>query len=143
MKVLFLDIDGVLNRRGTVERCGPYTGVDMALANQFTDWLKKYPEVSVVLSSAWRLSFLEQYDGKEHLHAAGIYWIDETPFLYDDRGCEIELWLKDRPWVTEFAILDDMNDMGSVLPYLVQTETDIGLTPAHLDVVERILRLHK
>lgn len=25
VKVLFLDIDGVLNRTGTVERCGKYT----------------------------------------------------------------------------------------------------------------------
>lgn len=137
--ILFLDIDGVLNRRGTKERCNyngySYLGVDRVLAERLTDWLKENPHVQVVLSSTWR----KHQEMWNHLRAAGIRWVDVTPVLNGSRGEEIALWCKNfRP--DRFAILDDDSDMlEDQLPHFVQTDTDEGLQDSHIAQLTALL----
>src|SRR5262247_3711400 len=76
MKLLFLDIDGVLNCSVTKERWNGLTGIDRRLASMLLQWLSG-KDVGVVLSSTWRL----YEDTKEHLAAAGLSWIGQTPNL--------------------------------------------------------------
>lgn len=106
MKVLFLDIDGVLNNNETTERCNNFTGVDRKLAKRFTDWLNT-TDVKIVLSSTWRLH-PEMWFA---LNEAGISWIDVTPGPHRYRGDDIKQWLDAHPEVTAYAILDDSTDM--------------------------------
>ena len=57
------------------------------------------------------------------------------------RGTEIQEWLTANvePPVTNFAIVDDESDMCHLLPRLVQTEFEEGLTPAHADRLIQML----
>ena len=51
-----------------------------------------------------------------------------TPRLRgESRGTEIRTWLEGRFDVELFAIVDDVSDMGSLFPHLVQTKFDTGL----------------
>lgn len=152
MRVLFLDIDGVLNRDGTKERCGSYVGVDRTLATKLTAWLAK-TDIKIVLSSTWR----NHPEMHAHLHDAGIHWISVTPDLarkrsIDDnhalwqacgRGLEINAWLAVALQPVQYAILDDNSDfLPDQKPYFVQTDTWEGITDAHLarltDIFARI-----
>jgi hypothetical protein len=55
MKVIFLDIDGVLNNSRTVERWRGLIGIDASLARRFAE-LQHSTGAKVVLSLTWRLS---------------------------------------------------------------------------------------
>lgn len=143
MKVLFLDIDGVLNKDGTKEKVigtdgTEFTGVDKVLVKRFLDWHATRPDVEIVLSSSWRIphAFV---DCKAHLNENGIYWIDETPHLGGiDRGLEIQSWLVDNPQVTQYAILDDIQ-VKFVGSHLVQTSNKTGVTEKNLKFVDKLL----
>ena len=143
MRVLFLDIDGVLNRRGTKERCNGYLGVDRELSRRFLTWLRG-TDVKVVLSSTWR-NHPEMWG---HLREAGIEWIGVTPDLvrrhvsgvYEAtvRGDEIKRWLDDNQ-ITSYAILDDCSDMlEHQKPYFVQTDENFGIEDKHIARLNQI-----
>ena len=147
MRVLFLDIDGVLNRRGTKERCGGYLGVDRELSRRFLTWLRG-TDVKVVLSSTWRLH-PEMWD---HLREAGIKFDGVTPDLVRKRvsgvyeatvrGDEINKYLDDFPQITSYAILDDNSDMlEHQKPFFVQTDEDIGIEDKHIARLNEIFEL--
>lgn len=138
IKVIFLDIDGVLNNRKTFEKYRKSIIWD----KECIDRLNKITRITgakIVISSMWRI-----YD--EHTHAyenrMGIEGniIGETPNLFWQikdtcRGDEIQLWLDKNPYVSKFIILDDDNDMGHLLPHLIQTDTHIGLTNEETEIV--------
>ena len=133
MKVLFLDIDGVLNKATTKERIGGDSiwagmhGLDAKLVKLLLDWLKAHSEVVVVLSSTWRL------DGRlvDIIEKAGIP-LHAVTLSMDGRQREIETWLAGNPQVEAYAILDDMQFFrGAVARRFVQTSYQHGLLPQH------------
>lgn len=134
-KVLFLDVDGVLNNAYTKERCLTWKGVDKKLAKTFVDWWHKHPDVDIVLSSSWRKDPAMWFA----LHAEGIHWIDTTKdskgFL--SRSDEISVWLDKHPSVIQYAILDDADcaDHGDAY---VPTIEEVGLTPEEIEELESI-----
>lgn len=134
MKVLFLDIDGVLNKDGTKEKCEGFTGVDRRLLQKLTSWLETHPEVNLVLSSTWRT------DPKfiAHLLELGLNFYGYTPQLHVDRGLEILSWLTEHPEVKHWAVLDDCQ-MKKVGSRLVLTSPKEGLQIKHLAKIEHIL----
>lgn len=142
MKVLFLDIDGVLNRQKTKEKLptvfGDFTGVDTELLNRFKNW-HAGKDVKIVLSSSWRLD--ERYDKAftNKLKELGLTWISETPNL-GHRGRDISSWL-DQNDVTHWAILDDTSNVHPVGKGLVQTSEIRGLEDKHLRRIEELLDL--
>lgn len=139
MRVLFLDIDGVLNNPNTKERCGHYRGVDRALAKRLTDWLKT-TDVQIVLSSTWRKATAFMPDAWPHLNEAGIHWIDVTPDLggYHSRELEIEAWLAKNP-VDSYAILDDIPVfLPHQMPRFVNTDEMVGLTEANIEQLKAL-----
>jgi hypothetical protein len=135
MKLLFLDIDGVLNCKTTMERWNGLIGVDRRLVSMFLEWLSG-KDIGIVLSSTWRL----YDDTKEQLATAGLSWIGETPKLRAIRGHEIALYLSETPGVEAYAILDDCSDMlPEQLPFLVQTSHVHGLRKRNFAKLNRIL----
>ena len=44
------------------------------------------------------------------------------------RGIEIQTWLDENPGVEKFIILDDDSDMVHLMPHLLQTDGEFGLT---------------
>jgi hypothetical protein len=134
MKVIFLDIDGVLNCTKTRNpRKLPYV-VDPRLLRRFKRLLDR-TGAKVVLSSTWR------YDpaGLFSARRAGIPFIGTTPDLPKrPRRDEILAWLADHPRVKRYAIIDDEDDELDELP-LFQPSAATGLTAKIVNGVARYL----
>lgn len=110
MKVIFLDIDGVLNSDEYFDRIeklnvqGIESQVDVEriklLQNAVRDTGAK-----VVLSSSWRYTRNGQ-SLRNLLLNYGIF-TDVTPLMHNERGREIKEWLNTHKEVEDFVILDD------------------------------------
>lgn len=110
MKVIFLDIDGVLNSDEYFDRIqgldiqGIETQVDInkirLLKNAVIDTGAK-----VVLSSSWRNTRMGQ-ELRNLLLSYGIF-ADVTPHIDNKRGNEIKEWLSNHEDIEDFVILDD------------------------------------
>lgn len=124
MKVLFLDIDGVVNNENTfrtIEKGAIYLDEYMAF---LVGKIQLDTGCEVVLSSSWR----HYPPDREAVQQRVVKFIDITPTLRSGfRGDEINLWLKDHPEVTRHAILDDESDFHPDQP-LFKTSFKVGLT---------------
>jgi hypothetical protein len=134
MKVIFLDIDGVLNCDKTPNpRKFPYI-VDKKLLAR----LKKLVDrtgAKVVLSSTWRCDPVGVFAAKHW----GIPFIDVCPDRpRSPRRKEITAWLAAHPRVTRFVVIDDEDDELDDLP-LFQPSAKTGLTAEIVKGVERYL----
>lgn len=144
MRVIFLDIDGVVNSAASF-RYWAYvngkTGVPECewdqwcpvLTNNLRILFAELPEdVKVVLSSTWRLGCKTVEEVKAIFDSRDVdasRVIGCTPSLSSGiRGHEIQAWLTDYPEVTEFRIVDDDSDMAHLMPHLVKTHWNDGLT---------------
>lgn len=136
MKIVFLDIDGVLNNEKTIITTS--TGYDFIedYKIQILKYLLNKTKAKVVLSSTWRLErdnpqrnqdFCELQD---KLKEYGIEFYDYTPTLLRGRRQEeIFEWLKNNPNVENYTILDDSYDeIDKTLPNFFKTNFKTGLT---------------
>ena len=123
MKVIFLDIDGVLNCAKTPNpRKFPYI-VDRRLFRRF-ERLVARTKAKIVLSSTWRYDPAGLFSARHW----GIRFIDVIPDMPGKpRRNEILAWLKHHPRVERFAVIDDEDDELDELP-LFQPSAAIGLT---------------
>lgn len=141
MKVLFLDIDGVLNNTETFLTLNPWGHLDKRLIDRLDSVLAR-TGAKVVISSAWRVGDQGQSVARA-LRRAGMKHadriIDETPTSRWIRGWEIRLWLLAHPEVQTYAIVDDMSDMGPVAHRLVQTDWDKGLQAEDAEALVALL----
>jgi len=131
MRIIFLDIDGVLNviPQGHDE----YGAI---FHPHFVDNLKRIVDetgAKIVISSSWRHSgFLAMKEMWAFRNLPGEF-LDITPSHIDmdrnlpfmerlERGSEIQEWLDNHPEVTSYVILDDDTDMlPSQIDNFVQT----------------------
>lgn len=110
MKVIFLDIDGVLNSDEYFEKVvhSNIQGIERDVDVEKIKLLKKAIDetgAKIVLISSWRYTKNAQ-SLKELLANYGIY-TTSTPFIQNKRGLEIKQWLSDNQNVEDFVILDD------------------------------------
>lgn len=133
-KVIFLDIDGVLNSFRSVYAHNGYP-LDFSPKDlKKFDWVavglvKKIAEISgadIVLSSSWRKFFTT----KEIEDGLGIKIVGKTPDFWGSfRGDEIKAWLKANPDYTCYCIIDDDSDMlPEQASYFVHTSGYEGFT---------------
>lgn len=134
MKVIFLDIDGVLNCKNTANpRKFPYI-VDRRLLKRFKRLLER-TGAKVVLSSTWRYDPAGIFSAKHW----GIPFVDVIPDMpKKPRRDEILAWLKGHPKVKRFVIIDDEDDELDQLP-LFQPSSTTGLTEEIAKGVARYL----
>lgn len=164
MKIIILDIDGVLN----CEYCKiKIDGVHFVMDEKII-LLKQLVDrtgAKIVLSSTWRYGWVYMQDThipendafwkreirhflalQEKLREFGVEFLDRTPVLnesFNHRGEEIDQWL--REWegepVESFVILDDLN--GKYLrPHagrLVRTSLRKGLIQKYVELAVKIL----
>lgn len=155
MKVIFLDVDGVLNNTHTRETVEDYIFVSddkILLLKQLID----KTDAKIVLSSSWRKGWrfkennphcanedVRLFNALEFkLKEYGIELMSYTKHLWH-RGKEIADWLEkwDGETIESFVILDDMNE-EDLLPHskrLVQTNISEGLTENHINQVIQML----
>ena len=134
MRVIFLDIDGVLNCDRTPNpRKFPYI-VDKRLLVRLKKLLRR-TRAKVVLSSSWRLVPVGVLAAKYW----GVPFIDTLPDLPEKtRRDEVLSWLAAHPEVTRYAILDDEDDGLDNLP-LFQPSSKTGITGEIAKGVDRYL----
>lgn len=152
MKIVFLDMDGVLNSDGFIAFSrekwpgGHINPEKVAILNRIMD---RSGGAQVVLSSTWRLLI-----GLPELTAAlrtkgytGPDLMDRTPGRdntirklseYVPRRKEIKAWLKEHPEVTSYVILDDDGD-ARIGKRMVHTSCIVGLQDGDVDLALEIL----
>lgn len=143
MKVIFLDVDGVLNEDTTPTRTRSRV---IFIDQEKLLRLKRIADATgakIVLSSTWRYDRDDaRYNGdflelQEAFRKAGLEFYSYTPeeVTGRKRGVEIKAWLGLHPEVNRYIILDDeLFDFKKrgLLPHLIKTEfCDGGLTDAH------------
>jgi len=126
MRILFLDIDGVLNHgEGSIY----FEDEKVRILNK----ILATTDANLVVTSTWRLGATpEEMD--QVLTSQGVLpgrVIGVTPYLDDQRGREIHEWLKTwtpRYQIEKIVILDDRSDLAPLDDALVRTSKKIGLT---------------
>lgn len=142
MKILFLDIDGVLN---SVRSAVAYNGYPLVLNKEEIRGEEKFDEVAlnlirklcdetgcvIVLSSTWRYYYEPSILGR----LLNLPIVDKTPRkLTSSRGEEIRMWFDDwnskiNPKIEKYAIVDDDSDMlESQKEFFVKTSCIDGLS---------------
>lgn len=147
MKLLFLDIDGVLNDHKKNEY-NNYCGIDKEKINLINRLLLHFPDLQIVISSAWRYLTLSAMNmrGLEYLfltyglienRVIGHTVFDEYIF---NRPDQIEKYIMHHT-CDNFVILDDLNiDFGPNLEsHLVRIDGSIGLVFNDLQRIIKIL----
>jgi hypothetical protein len=123
MKIIFLDIDGVLNCDKTPNpRKFPYI-VDRKLLTRLKKLLER-TDAKVVLSSSWRCDPIGLLAARHF----GVPFIDVCPDKPGSpRRNEMLAWLSNHPRVTRYAVIDDEDDELDDLP-LFQPSSKAGIT---------------
>lgn len=135
MKVVFLDIDGVLNNFGLLRKHG-FDYIDPSMVARFGGVIGR-TGAEVVLSSYWRLHPSDRSIVDYCLGDRGMSVMDVTPRLVGPRANEISLWLDANREVTRYAILDDDEEAGiGMEESFFQTDPEVGIT---MDIVERLI----
>lgn len=160
MKVIFLDVDGVLNSENDLlelpkeETVNPGREIfdrPLALLKELVD----ATNAKIVISSSWRVGCAkcgrESFYGKElyemlkkRLADFDMAAIDVTPVINKPtvkRGDEIRKWLNTTEYdIESFVILDDESDMCEYTSTnLVQTSMETGLQEEHVEIAKAIL----
>lgn len=129
MKLIFLDVDGVLNTFPERSRFGLMYVCPARI--ELINNICKATNTSIVLSSTWRK--FDRY--KAVLKSNGLNWIDQTPKSFGwTRAEEIGHVIKERQ-PTKFAIIDDLDEafIGFSPECCFQTNDNDGFLPAMVD----------
>lgn len=143
MKVLFLDIDGVLNTPD-IFREHYYAKAHSELSDADKKWkyeidegnldalkelMAQVTDLNIVVNSAWKDIIT---DDEFKARFSVLLGVNKDRILgatdnWSSKGRCAQEWLKEHK-VDKFAILDDSNDMDDLIDYLFRTDGDIGLT---------------
>jgi hypothetical protein len=135
MKVIFLDIDGVLNNFDLTGRYG-LDYIDQEMVRRL-GMVVSQTDADLVLSSYWRLDEYDRSLVDMSLKYQGMFLRDRTPELSGPRSLEIASWLSSNEDVVRYAILDDDSDAGVDMEgSFFQTDPEVGLT---LEICERVI----
>ena len=154
MKVIFLDIDGVLNCATTTRRldvCFEFNFVDTRKVLRLRDIVER-TGTKLVLSSTWRLGadpkafYLEREAlrelAAEFRRVRCPLWFDVTPYLpRAKRWQEINAWLLLHPEVEDYIIIDDWgeDEFRPMMDHLVKCDARFGLTKERAELAIQML----
>lgn len=143
MKIIFLDIDGVLNTSLTFKRIQQEYDKNKIYHIEIDKFRLEYlkniidnTSAKIVLSSSWKLFFYKDEKGiiptiqktfilNQLLKKYGLEIFDLTPI--DTNGCrekEIEMWLNENENIENFIIIDDnLKDLSKIYTeHLIKTK---------------------
>jgi hypothetical protein len=162
MKIVFLDIDGVLNNvltqteiytngvrlPGSINPNELYPEFDVECVTALNDIILK-TDAKIVISSMWRNLFEHYSYLADYLHFRGVVGDvigitpnHQKPGTYG-RGGEIQSWLDENTDkdIKSFVIIDDCDDMDHLMSYLVRTNFSEGLVKRHAEKAIEILNI--
>jgi hypothetical protein len=149
-RVVFLAIDGVLNRR-VLRLCSPEVPVQSLrqLEPACVERLRRVARAAdIVLSSAWPEECAAEELGRHGLHLAGA--LDDARKSARGRPDAIRRWLAAHPDAISWVVLDedwmrvtwlgpDGSSLGEEPWRLVRTDAEQGLTERDADAAEVVL----
>ena len=138
MKLLFLDIDGVMTNDGLMideSREYPFSKSCVDVLNQ----VLRTHNVKIILTSSWRTVFDAEMIHRIFTENGVIQSpYGKTPSISNlNRGLEIKRYLKDRK-PAPFVILDDMEITGFPRNFIL-IDPAKGLTEEHIPMINEIL----
>ena len=148
MKIIFLDIDGVLNNTSDSHSDTPFTDV---WSRDHTNWWPHSVNVlgdivaatgaKIVISSSWRKlePDIEWWNEQFRLAKIEVECIGITPSSRNGfRGREIKQYLSEHPKISSYVILDDESDFYPDQPR-VHIAMDNGLLHTHKESIIQLL----
>ena len=147
MKVIFLDIDGVLNHKDTFKQGHKFHGC-FGIQPELAQKLNRITDATgavLVLSSAWR-KVRTWEENMEYFKQQGITgkFKGQTPVCdtlsgTSNRGEEIAEWLVFRSeWIDSFIVLDDIK-VKRYQDRQILTIEDVGLTDEDVEKAIKML----
>lgn len=141
MKIIFLDIDGVLNNDDHIYHYGS-NYIDSKLLNLFVATLKS-TKAEIVLISSWKMDECKIKKLSEKLSKFNIKILDCIIPKNDgwiNASDEIINWLKDHPQVSKFAILNEDPEIGNSFEEgFFRTDSVLGITEdLVIDIIDYI-----
>lgn len=151
MKVIFLDIDNVLNCATSISNCYGWTGIDNTLVKKIAR-IVAGTGAKIVLTSTWKLDFhLEE--GYKQTNREAQYMVnkfrqarlkihDITIDKLYNRGSGIHKYLNEHPDINSWVVVDDFQfeDFDSeILARFVQTSPLTGITDNDMIKIIEIL----
>jgi len=151
-KIIFLDIDGVLNCSEGLSKMYKSKGASLKSKSicpdnilNFQTLLDREPDAKIVISSTWRIGFKH---GIHNQNISGETWssllgeqiadriigMTHRSKRSKERGVEIDEWVKENDECCSFVIIDDDSDMlDSQLPNFIHTSWARGFEKTHID----------
>ena len=141
VKIIFLDIDGVLTSRKSLYTYGNFRTF-LPSSVEALNFLLKASGAKIVISSGFRmgrsLETIADYFNQRGIDGSKI--IGKTPRFQGLRGMEIHEWLYHATIPIEsFVILDDETDMGRHISRLVKTSLELGMDMSHAKLAIKML----
>lgn len=145
-KILFLDIDGVLNSEVFFKSASHSDSITSRFDPICVELIKKLVEefsLQIVISSTWRYGATDRlmHELKNSKLIGYLYHEWFTPVIHPaHRGKEIKLWLDLHPEVIDYIIIDDdENILEEQMGRFVKTDLHEGMTEEHFNRVRAIL----
>lgn len=150
-KIVFLDVDGVLNSDKFYEEllssdegidCFREDILDQRAISRVARIIRD-TEAQVVISSSWRWDIQAMSRLLEQLNTFDIVPIDTT--IEDmrvnmSRAQEIKLWLDQHPEVENYVVLDDeVMNIPEIGRHHIKTNMSRGLEPNHVEQAKKVL----
>ena len=161
MRAVFLDFDGVLNRKvgrwesdlvGRLNQITDETGAKIVVHSSWR-WGRTLDQIRYILTTyhhgvpvTGEVIDLCPVPARYKWTPAGL-WVSDADFAIfrgkiatnDERAIAIQKWLNKHPGVSRYVILDDSDALGHFIgtPEFIQTDAQVGLTDAH---VQRAIR---
>lgn len=142
MKVIFLDVDGVLNSYTFATEMLDAEGVSIynkdILDDRCLACLKQIVQrtgAEIVLSSTWRKTADSRSNLTSQLEKYGLSIHSDTPITNGSRGDDISAWFDQHRGIPieAYIVLDDNSDVGIHTLHLVRTSIfDGGLQTKHI-----------
>lgn len=151
MKVIFLDVDGVLNGEQFYNQCWDKYGYKDAVMQMVLDqqcllrlfYIVNKTGAEVVLSSSWRVNHRSFAMVRDQLNFYKISVYGCTPNNHKSRGEQVTEWLRANPGVEEYVVLDDDDGDFSIRQlhdaHYIQTDFTLGLSDATMNAAIRVL----
>ena len=154
MRIIFLDIDGVLNCQSSKSRCSGFIGIDDKKVKALREIVEQ-TGAKIVLCSSWKThwertekdaqnelaNYLDRKMKRERLRV-----LDKTSDDGSDRGHGIRRYLSDKPHITSWCVIDDEifedYEECSIMNHLVKTsfyDDNGGLQCGHIEKAVEIL----
>lgn len=163
IKYIFLDIDGVLNKHEVLE--SGYCGTNRECVSNFNKILDTFPELKIVISSAWRYLLLknrmtiEGFEIMMFTHGLKcrnrIIGYTKEDGKLEDEPChrDSDAWTKSalsfrKQQIYQYAAENNiprneffvLDDLSLNMPELYQTDPSKGLTKENTDFIIKSIR---